>query len=162
MKVILISAVSLNNAIGKEGKIPWHSQSELNHFKNATLGFPIIMGRKTGEALGKPLTGRINIILTRQKEIPITNGFLFFNSIQESLSYCERENFKKCFIIGGGEIYKQTINLADELFISRMKFEKDGDVFFPWIDLGKWEEKMSEDFDEFTFHMYIRKEKLSE
>jgi len=153
MKKIIIAAVSENFVIGKNGKIPWHSKEELTHFRNITLGFPIIMGRKTWEAIGKPLEKRINIVITHNvKKYP---HILAFNSLLEAFDYCEKK-FDKVFIIGGESIFKQTISIADEIILSIMKFTADGDTFFPQIELNDWKLNSIKEFTDFTVHHYIR------
>src|SRR5690606_25567969 len=120
------------------------------HFKNTTLGFPIIMGRKTFETLGKPLKGRLNVIITRDEE----RSFEFddvkkFHSLNEAVEYWRTLETEKSFIIGGGEIYRQGILFADEMIISHLDFEADGDVYFPEIDPEIWSVTSSEKRNQF-------------
>ena len=159
MKIIIISAVAKNGVIGRtNGEMPWHVKEEFQHFKNITFGFPIIMGRKTFEALGKPLKGRLNIILTNKTGINYPfEDIKIFNSLKEAYSYCEKEKYEKAFIIGGGEIYLQALATADEMIISYMNFEADGDVFFPKIESDKWEVASKEKRNEFEIYRYVRK-----
>ena len=159
MKIILISAVAKNGVIGKSnGEMPWHVKEEFQHFKSTTLGFPIIMGRKTFETLGKPLKGRLNIILSRKPGInyPFEDVKIFY-SLTEAYSYCEKENFEKVFVIGGGEIYSQAMESADEMILSRMKFEAEGDVFFPKFNSEKWEVEKKEDREKFEIFWYVKR-----
>jgi dihydrofolate reductase len=159
LKLIIISAVAKNGVIGRtNGEMPWHVKEEFQHFKNTTFGFPIIMGRKTFETLGKPLKGRLNIILTNKKGINYPfEDIKIFNSLKEAYSYCEKEKYEKAFIIGGGEIYLQALATADEMIISYMNFEADGDVFFPKIESDKWEVVSKEKRNEFEIYRYVRK-----
>ncbi len=160
MKKILIAAVSKNNVIGKAGKVPWHSKEELQYFKNITMGSPVLMGRKTWESVGKPLPGRLNIVVTNNKDY--TSYFkevVIFYSLQQALNYCATSSFDKVYIIGGGQIYEQSINHADELMISEMNFESEGDTYFPETDLSDWQLESDELFTDFTVHHYIRREK---
>jgi len=158
LKKILIAAVSKNNIIGKDGKVPWHSEEELQFFKKNTIGFPVIMGRKTWESLGKPLQGRLNIVVTSNQEYSSPyHEVVFFFSLQQALKFCVTSVYEKIFIIGGGEIYKQIISDADEMIISEMNFETEGDVYFPEIDGTKWVLDSNELFTDFTVHHYIRK-----
>jgi dihydrofolate reductase len=158
LKSIIIAAISRNNVIGDKGKMPWHSKEEFKHFKESTLGFPVIMGRKTFESLGKPLTGRLNLIIT-------SNPGLFsrfedikcFSNLKEALLFCESSNFAKAFIVGGAQIYKEAIKTADELMISRMNFEVPGDKYFPEIVPDEWEETEHKKFNEFEILIYKRK-----
>jgi dihydrofolate reductase len=159
LKLIIISAVAQNSVIGRSnGDMPWNVKEEFQHFKNTTLGFPIIMGRKTFETLGKPLQGRLNIVITRDKE----RSFEFddvkkFYSLNKAIEYCRTLNKEKAFIIGGGEIYKQAISLADEMIISFMNFEAEGDVYFPGIDEKIWKAESKEKRNQFDIVHYKRK-----
>ncbi len=159
MKIVIISAVAQNGVIGRSnGDMPWKVKEEFQHFKNTTLGFPIIMGRKTFETLGKPLKGRLNIVITRDKE----RSFEFddvkkFYSLNEAFEYCKSLKTEKIFIIGGGEIYRQCIDLADEMIISFMDFETEGDVYFPEIDKKIWETESGEKRSQFEIVHYKRR-----
>ena len=159
MKIIIISAIAKNRIIGRSnGEMPWHVKEEFQHFKKTTLGLPVIMGRKTFKTLGKPLKGRENIIVTRNKDFKVDfNEIKIFNSLEESISYCESEDYKKAFIIGGGEIYRQALLIADEMILSYMKFEANGDVLFPQFNKESWEQVSSEDREQFEIIKYIRK-----
>ncbi|MHB8337900.1 MAG: dihydrofolate reductase [Ignavibacteriaceae bacterium] len=159
MKKIIISAVAQNGVIGKSsGEIPWHSKEEFQHFKNTTSGFPVIMGRKTFDTLGKPLKNRLNIVLTRNKKLILAfTEIVIFDSLHSAYKYCESKDYEKIFVIGGTDIYKQAMNTADELLISYMKFNAEGDVFFPEIDLKIWEVKRIDGRNEFDIYTYVRK-----
>ena len=158
MGKILIAAASKNNIIGKDGKLPWYSKEETEHFKKTTTGFPVIMGSKSWEGLDNPLVNRVNIVITRNKSFQIEHkDVIVFNSLEEAFDYCRNSGFEKIFIIGGGEIFKQTIDIADGIILSRMNFEADGDVSFPEINNEKWKEISSRKFTDFTVHYYIRK-----
>jgi dihydrofolate reductase len=159
LKIIIISAIAQNGVIGRsDGDMPWHIKEEFQHFKNTTLGFPIIMGRKTFETLGKPLKGRINIVVTKNKE----RSFEFdevkkFYSLNEAVDYCRTLNTEKLFIIGGGEIYRQAIDLADEMILSFLDFQAEGDVYFPVIDEKVWKAESKEKRSQFEIVNYKRK-----
>ena len=158
MKKILIAAVSRNNVIGMGAKELWHSPEEIKHFKKSTIGFPVIMGRKTWEVLGKPLSGRLNIVITRDKKYSIPfRDVVIFNSIKQAFDFCRSSIYEKIFIIGGGEIYSQSINESDEIILSEMNMDVEGDVYFPEIDGTLWVLDSSELYEEFTVHHYIRK-----
>ncbi len=159
MKKIIISAVAKNGVIGRSsGEIPWHSKQEFQHFKSTTLGFPVLMGRITFESLSKPLKNRLNIIISRNEKLNynFTNTKIF-NELDSAYSYCEDKKYDKIFIIGGAKIYSQAIETADEMIISIMDFEADGDVFFPIIDEGIWEIKSREKRVGFEVLLYMRK-----
>ncbi len=159
MRIVIISAVAQNGVIGRSnGEMPWNIKEEFQHFKNTTLGFPIIMGRKTFETLGKPLKGRSNIVITKDKD----RDFGFddvkkFHSLNAAIEYCRNLKNDKIFIIGGGEIYRQGIDLADEMIISFMDFNADGDVYFPEIDEKIWKPESREKRNQFEIVHYKRR-----
>ena len=158
MNKIVIAAVSGNNIIGNNGRVPWHSEEELRFFRNTTIGFPVIMGRKTWESIGKPLEGRLNIVITNNREYATPcNEVIIFYSLKDALNFCLTANHQKIFIIGGGVIFSQTIEIADEMLISEMNFESEGDISFPETDLTKWMLESDEAFTDFTVHHYIRR-----
>lgn len=135
--VSLIVAISLNNAIGRNNQLLWHIGEDLKYFKKVTSGHTIIMGRKTWESLGRPLPNRRNIVISRsQKAI---EGAEVFPSIEDALAACGTE--KEVFIIGGGEIYKQTLPIANRLYLTIVaQMIDDADTFFPVIDFTQWNE----------------------
>jgi len=150
MKLILIAAHDPNLVIGNDGKLPWHYSEDLKFFKRQTLGHTIVMGRIVFEELNeKPLPGRENIVLSRSKSYDHVKSF---KSIENALEYLiDRE---KVFIIGGGEIYRQTIEKADDLIITEIKDEFKGDTFFPEYrdQIGStWKEYWREEHNEFDF-----------
>ena len=158
MKVIIIAAISRNGVIGRSnGEMPWHLKEEFQHFKNTTMGFPIIMGRKTFESLGKPLKGRLNIVVTRNQNLKLDfDEVKKFYSLKESLDYCLSIGKEKVFITGGGEIYKQAIGIADEMILSFLTFDAEGDVYFPKIDTEVWKEESREKRNEFEIVRYVK------
>jgi dihydrofolate reductase len=116
------------------------------------------MGRKTWEAIGKPLEGRLNIVVTRRQDyITSFNEVVIFYSLQQALDFCKTTVYNKVFIIGGGEIFTQILNDADEMVISEMNFEIEGDVYFPKFDGITWILESNELFTDFIVHHYIRK-----
>lgn len=166
MKKIIISAVAKNGVIGRSnGEIPWHSKEEFQHFKSTTFGFPVIMGRITFETLGKPLKGRLNIILTKRDNSAYPTGSLkydydnvkIFNTLIEAYEFCESQNYEKVFVIGGAKIYKEALSTVDQMLISIMNFEAEGDIFFPDIDEKVWEIISREKRNEFEILNYIRR-----
>ena len=129
MKIIIIVAVAQNGVIGRaNGEMPWHVKEDFQHFKKTTMGFPIIMGRKSFESLGKPLKGRENIVVTRNPNLKYDfDTVKIFFSLNSAIDHCKSLNKEKAFITGGGEIYRQSIHIADEMIISHMKFDAEGD-----------------------------------
>ena len=159
MKIIIISAVAQNRVIGKSNEeMPWHSKEEFQHFKQTTFGFPVIMGRKTFETLGKPLKGRLNIILTRNTDFKYDfDEVKIFDSLENAYTFCEDHDYEKVFIIGGAQIYNQAMSTADEMLISIMKFEAEGDVLFPKIDDNLWLIESREKRNEFEILKYKKR-----
>ena len=159
MIISLIVAIAQNGVIGKSnGEMSWHVKEEFQHFKNTTLGHPIIMGRKTFETLGKPLKGRLNIVVTRNKSYKTDfEEVVIKSSLQNAVEYCRESKPEKIFIIGGGEIYKQAINFVDEMIITFMKFEAEGEVKFPEIRNADWNIEKINDHELFEIFRYERK-----
>ncbi|MFH1196507.1 MAG: dihydrofolate reductase [bacterium] len=153
-----MAAVSKNNVIGSNGKVPWHIPGELEHFKKTTIGFPVIMGRKTFEAMAKPLRGRINIVLAKNPGLfEQFEEVEFVDSLEVAYNYCKSLMFTKAFIIGGGQVYKEAIKDADELIVSHIPIKYEGDTFFPIIDKNIWELREKEKNEEFELHHYFRR-----
>ena len=159
MRIIIIAAIAQNGVIGTlTGEMPWHVKEEFAHFKNTTFGFPVIMGRKTFETLGKPLKGRLNIIVTRSTQLAFKdNEAIVMHSLAESVDYCKKENYEKIFIIGGREIYLQAISYADEMILSFMKFPAEGEVLFPEYNENDWLKTDMGTFEQFSVVNFVRK-----
>lgn len=152
MEIVIIAAVAENGVIGRAGKLPWHIPEDLKRFKQLTEGHTVIMGRKTFESIGKPLSNRTNIVVTRQKNYN-SNDVVAAESIEDALSKC---NGEIVFIIGGQSIFEEALPLADRLEITLVNRVVEGDVYFPLI--GKeWEETSREDHEGFSFVTYLRK-----
>ncbi len=116
------------------------------------------MGRKTLEAMDAILKKRLNIVVTRNKNYkPAFDEVLVFNDLQDAFNYCDNEGYEKLFVIGGGEIYRQAMHSVDEIILSTMKFEREGDVFFPEIDKNSFELASKEEHEEFTIMWYKKK-----
>ena len=160
MRIVIISAIASNRVIGRSnGEMPWHVKEEFQHFKKTTLGSVVIMGRKTFETLGKPLKERENIIVTRNKDFKAEfEETKIYHSLDESIQYCKSQKFEKVFIIGGGQIYKQAMPIVDELILSFMKFEAEGEVKFPEIKSETWQLVSTEDREKFEIKKYVRKD----
>ncbi|MBP9099343.1 MAG: dihydrofolate reductase [Ferruginibacter sp.] len=153
MTISLIVAASTNNAIGKNGQLLWHLPNDLKYFKNTTWGMPVIMGRKTFESVNKPLPGRFNIVITKQEAWSAENVETA-KDLSEALQKAADTNCKEIFIIGGGEIYNQSIELADKLYMTRIHTELEADTFFPAIDESVWELKHNLDFEADEKHAF--------
>lgn len=135
--ITLIAAIGKNNELGKDNQLLWHLPEDLKHFKNLTSGHPIIMGRKTYESIGKPLPNRTNIVVSRKNNW-YEEGILIVPSLKDALKHAKRID-ENIFIIGGGNIYEQTINIAERLEITQVDFTTDADTFFPKIDEKTWQ-----------------------
>jgi len=160
LKIVIIAAIAKNGVIGKSnGEMPWHVKEEFQHFKQTTLSFPVIMGRKTFETLGKPLKGRKNIIVTGNRDfIAEFDETKICHSLGESIDYCKSKKYEKVFIIGGGQIYKQSMLIADEMILSFMKFEAEGEVKFPEIKSDIWKLVSTEDREQFEIRIFVKKD----
>ena len=164
MTVSIIVATSLNHAIGKDNQLLWHLPADLKFFKTTTMSCPVVMGRKTFQSIGRTLPGRKNVVITRDKNFNSDNQFdiLVVGSVDEALVKLHSE--KEVFIIGGGEIYQQSMDAADTIYLTLVNTVIEADVYFPAVDKTKfdlvWEEKHIADeknkFD-YTFQKFDRK-----
>ncbi len=146
MQIILIAAVAKNQVIGKDNQLIWKLSADLKRFKNLTSGHYILMGRKTFESLGRPLPNRTHLIISRDPNYQAPEGHYAFNSVEEAIIFCNKIEVEKLFIIGGGQIYRETINLCDQLEITEVAAKPEGDTYFPEIDSTIWEEVEREEF----------------
>lgn len=168
MLISLIVAVSKNNAIGYQGKMPWHLRTDLKYFKQVTANKIVIMGRATYESIGKALPNRTNIVISRNKNFVAADSIVV-HSIEEALdkarSLQASSSDSECFIIGGANIYAQTLNLADKIYLTRVLADiKPADSFFADLDHNQWqavsaEFKSASEFDDYDmeFVVYHRK-----
>jgi dihydrofolate reductase len=140
--ITIIAAIAENNALGKDNKLIWHLPADLQRFKKITSKHHVIMGRKTFESLGKPLPNRTNIIITRNNNFT-AEGCVIVNSLKEAIAAAK--NDENPFILGGAEIYKQAINIADKLDVTFVHHNFEADAFFPKIDEKIWKETSRED-----------------
>jgi len=163
MIVSSIVAVSKNRVIGKNNGMPWHLPKDMRYFKRTTINHHVIMGRKNFEAMGNPLPKRTNIIVTRDP-FYVSSSCLVAHSIEEALTIAFDNGEEEVFIIGGGEIYKQSMDFWDRLYITEIDEDVEGDIYFTDPDYSKWEltsnveHKKDDDnpFD-FAFKVYDRK-----
>lgn len=158
MPFSIIAAVAKNNCIGLNNKIPWNIPEDFRYFKKTTMGKTCLMGQKTFESiigyLGKPLPGRQTVVLTNDRNFKAPEGVRVVYSLDEAWEKLKDEDV---FICGGASVYAQTINRADGLYITCVDQSYDGDVFFPVIDPGIWQEIWREDHNGFSFVKYIKK-----
>ncbi len=153
MKLILIAALNKNRVIGKNGKIPWRIPEDLQRFKQFTTHHTVLMGRKTLESIGTPLLNRKNVVVSKQKIV--SQNVELYSSLESALSHLQTE--EKIFIIGGGEIFRQTIDRADELLLTIVDNDELGDTFFPEYEhlIGeKFVESYSQQMNGFQFRDY--------
>ncbi|KAA5535440.1 dihydrofolate reductase [Paenimyroides baculatum] len=145
MKISLVAAIAQNKAIGKDNDLLWHLPADFKHFKETTSGHFILMGRKTFKSFPKPLPNRTHLIITRQKNYNVPDDCFAFASVSDALQFAKQQNQETVYVIGGGEIYKETISVANELVITHVNavFE-DADAFFPEI-ASDWK-MISEEF----------------
>jgi len=149
--VSLIAAVSDNGIIGVDNKMPWYIPDDLKRFKRLTTDNVVIMGRKTYESIGQPLPNRLNIVISRNKDLVI-EGCLVVDSITKAIK--KAGNDKDIFIIGGGEIYKRAIDFADRIHLTKIHIEVEGDTTFPTIDAINWVEKENIKNEGFSYITY--------
>ena len=158
--ITIIAAVAENNALGKDNDLLWHLPKDFKRFKEITSGHYIIMGRKTFESFPKPLPNRTHVVISRQKNYQ-PDGCIVVDSLENAIAACpENENL---FIIGGGEIYRQSIAVVDQLDITQVHASFDAEVFFPEIDMNIWKIESTEFHEkdekhkyDFSFVKYVR------
>lgn len=129
-KISVVAAIGKNRELGKDNKLLWHIPEDMQHFKTITWGHPVIMGRKTFESIGKPLEGRTNIVITKNKNYKPEN-VLVAHSLEEAISIGESRDEKEIFIIGGGQIYHLALKFADKLYLTVVDGTFEADTFFP-------------------------------
>lgn len=165
--ITLVVAVARNGIIGREGDMPWHIRTDLKRFKALTWGRPIIMGRKTWEAIGRPLPGRESVVVTRDAGFS-AEGAVVTHSVEAAIERARALavplNVQEIAVIGGGEIYRQTLPLADRLHVTEIEASPPGDAFFPALDPALWMEETRAahepgegDDHAFAFVTYVRR-----
>lgn len=135
-RITLVAAMARNRAIGLDGRMPWHLPGELQHFKSVTMGKPIVMGRKTWESIGRPLPGRQNIVISRNQNY-FAEGAECCTSLQRALEIADGD---EVMVIGGGELYRQALPLADRMILTVVDCEPAADTFFPPWESTDWQE----------------------
>ncbi len=166
MKISMIAAVAENRVIGKDNDLVWRLPDDMKYFMETTRGYHVIMGRKNYESIPhkfRPLPNRTNLIVTRQKNYQ-AEGCIITHSIAEALAYSRAHGQQEVFIIGGGQIYRQALPLADKLYLTEIKHSFAGDAFFPEFDKTQWQEtsRLAHPVDDrhqyaFDFVIYERK-----
>lgn len=140
MIISAIAAVGRNRVIGHEGQLPWHLPADLKYFKKVTMGHPVIMGRKTWDALpAGPLPGRTNIVISRSVRLE-HEGAMLFPALDQALEWAYRQGVGEVFLIGGAMIYQSGLGMADRLLLTEVDADPKGDAYFPEIRESEWEE----------------------
>jgi len=155
-----IVAYAANRVIGRDNQLPWHLPADLAHFKRTTLGHPVLMGRRTWESLKRPLPGRRNLVVTRQNNYDVGSGAESYPSIDAALASCA--GLERVFVIGGSEIFRAALPLAHQIIATEIHAQVEGDVTFPDLDAGLWQEisrqpQPQENGLKFDFVVYERK-----
>lgn len=139
MKISIISALAKNRVIGKKNALPWYLPADLKHFKETTMGKPIVMGFNTFKSIGeKPLPGRKNIVLTKDANYQVPESCLLATSIDEMLKICKDD--PEVMICGGASVYQQFLPVADRLYLTYIDHDFEGDIFFPEFNANEWRE----------------------
>lgn len=163
MRISIIAAMAKNRVIGKKNTIPWRLCSDLKRFKNLTMGYPVIMGRKTFESIGKPLLGRLNIIITHRKDYK-AEGCVVVHSLEDAFEAAKVTNRDEVFVIGGAEIYEQALPLANKMYLTIVKADIEGDAYFPEFNPRKWaavyQEEINADEKNQYPHLFVDFERL--
>lgn len=150
MKLSLVWAMAQNRVIGRNNSLPWHLPEDLKYFKRITMGKPVIMGRKTFESIGRPLPGRTNIVITRNPDWAF-EGVRTVHSLDAARQLCNSigviDGVDEAMVIGGAEIYRQALPMADRLYLTEVHAEVEGDTTFPDFDRRAWVEVSRADFE---------------
>lgn len=153
MRVTLVAAVGRNGVIGRDGALPWTPTGDLQHFKRATMGHTLVMGRRTYDSIGRPLPGRTSIVITRSTNWHVA-GVTTARSLEDALRLASSGD--EVFVVGGGQVYAQAMPLADRLLITEVDQAPEGDTWFPQIDPTRWRETRREPDDGFDIVTYER------
>ena len=137
MKLSVIAAIASNGVIGRDNSLPWHIPEDLRHFKALTMGHHLIMGRKTYESLGRLLPGRTTVIVSHNQDYRVP-GAIVTSSLLQAVEACGGD--EEVFIVGGAQLYREALPLADKLYLTLVDAEFSGDVFFPPYDQAQWQE----------------------
>jgi len=154
MTVTLVAAVAANGVIGRDGGLPWHLPEDLPRVKRLTLGHVLVMGRRTYESIGRPLPGRTTVVVTRQPDWAHPD-VLVATSVEEALSIAGALDHE-VYVMGGTEIFRAALPVADRLLITEVAGEPDGDTYFPEVDWSQWREVAREQRDGFAFVEHVR------
>jgi dihydrofolate reductase len=167
LPLCLIAALAQNRVIGRDNQMPWHLPADLKHFKALTLGKPIIMGRKTWDSLGRPLPGRLNLVVSRQPGLAL-EGAEVFPSLDAALvraeAWAREQGADELMLIGGAQLYTQALEQADRLYLTRVELCPEGDAWFPAFNQADWQRETLEqhpasaDTAAYAFETWVRAE----
>lgn len=139
--VAMIVAAAKNGVIGLNNQMPWHLPEDLKYFRRVTMGKPVIMGRKTFESIGKPLPGRLNIVISRQKDVALPEGVVLQASVEDAICYAKQyakeQGVNEVMVIGGEQIYRACMPMADKLYLTQVEAAPEGDAWFEY-QAGEW------------------------
>ncbi len=144
MMISMIAALSNNGVIGRDNALPWHLPEDLKYFKRVTMGKPLLMGRKTYQSIGRPLPGRTSIVLTRQQDFDVP-GVCVVNHPEQAVDKARQTGADELMVIGGEDVYRTMLPLAQRLYLTRVDIEVSGDAFFPPLEPRQWREVSRED-----------------
>lgn len=166
LPLCLIAAMGENRVIGVDNRLPWHLPGDLKYFKAKTLGKPVVMGRKTWDSLGRPLPGRLNLVISRQPGLAL-EGAEVFASLEAALAraeaWAQEEDAEEIMLIGGAQLYEQALPLASRLYLTRVALAPEGDAFFPAFEGCDWhrssaiEHEASEQAPAFSYEIWDRR-----
>jgi len=137
----LIAALGENRVIGNQGRLPWHLPQDLAHFKALTMGKPLIMGRKTWDSIGRPLPGRLNLVISRA-DLPLSGAEVFASleaALNRAHTWAHQHNADEIMVIGGGQLYRQALSIASRLYLTRVAANPEGDAYFPELPKEQWQ-----------------------
>ena len=158
MKTVIIAALSRNRVIGRDDTIPWHYPADMKHFRRTTKGHPIVAGRKTYESFQvQPLPGRLNFILTRNPDYRSDEGVIICQGLKQVISTAKERSAQKLFILGGAEIYTLALPQTDEMILTHLPIEVEGDAYFPRWDGSEWEAVEERKEEDLVFATYRRR-----
>lgn len=148
LPLCLIAALADNRVIGCDNQLPWHLPADLKHFKALTLGKPIIMGRKTWDSLGRPLPGRLNLVVSRQAGLVLEGAEVFASldaAVERAEQWAREQGVGELMLIGGAQLYGQALKQAERLYLTRVALNPEGDAWFPEFDEAEWRRDSRED-----------------
>ena len=158
MKTVIIAALSKNRVIGRDNSIPWHYPADMKHFRRTTNGHPVVAGRKTYESFQvRPLPGRLNFILSRNPAYISDEGVIICQDLQHAITTARQRDAQKLFILGGAEIYNLALPLIDEMILTHLPIEVEGDAYFPAWDKSEWEVVEERPESDLVFTTYRRR-----